>query len=129
MENQNAQLINARWQLEQTVVRAPSDGYVVNLQLRPGVRVVTMPMAAPMAFASSEFYEVVASLSQSSARRVEVGNTAEMVFASRPGEVFTGKIVGHNPGHGSGAAHSQRGPAHIHRSAHSGASSYSHRAG
>lgn len=94
LESLDAQLINARWQLEQTVVRAPSNGYVVNLQLRPGVRVVTMPLAAPMAFVSSDLYEVVASLSQSSARRVEVGNAAEMVFPSRPGEVFTGKIVG-----------------------------------
>lgn len=94
IESLNAQLINARWQLEQTVVRAPSDGYVVNLQLRPGIRVVTMPMSAPMSFVSSEFYEVVASLSQSSARRVKIGNAVEMVFPSRPGEVFTGKIVG-----------------------------------
>lgn len=90
----NAQLDNARWQLEQTEVRAPHDGYVVNLQVRPGVRVTTLPMTAPMAFVSSEFFEVVASLSQSSARHVQVGDAVEVVFAARPGQVFTGKISG-----------------------------------
>jgi RND family efflux transporter MFP subunit len=32
----NAQLGNAQWQLDETVVRAPYDGFVFNLQLRPG---------------------------------------------------------------------------------------------
>ena len=87
-----AQLDNAQWQLEQTVVRAPYDGYVVNLQVRPGVRVTTLPLAAPMTFVSTEFYEIVASLSQSAARKVQVGNAVEVVFPARPGEVFTGRI-------------------------------------
>ena len=88
----DAQLLNAQWQLEQTVVRAPADGYAVNLQLREGVRVTSMPMAAPVSFVSSEFYQVLASLSQSSSRRVKVGDAAEVVFASRPGQVYTGKV-------------------------------------
>lgn len=88
----NAQLNNAEWQLEQTEIRAPYDGYVVNLQVRPGVRVTTIPLAAPMTFVSTEFHEIVASLSQSSARKVQVGNAVEVVFPGRPGEVFAGKI-------------------------------------
>ena len=93
IESLNAQLVSAQWQLEQTVVRAPADGYVVNLQVRPGVRVVTLPLSAPMTFVSSELYEVVASLSQSAARHVEVGNPVEIVFPSRPGQVYTGKVA------------------------------------
>jgi len=92
IDSLGAQLLNAQWQLEQTVVRAPSDGYVVNLQLREGVRVTSMPMAAPVSFVSSEIYQVLASLSQSSSRRVKVGDAAEVVFASRPGQVYTGKV-------------------------------------
>lgn len=90
----NAQLDNAIWQLEQTEVRAPYDGYVVNLQLRPGVRVTTEPLASPMSFVSSEFFEVFASLSQSSARHVNVGDAVELVFSARPGQVFTGSVSG-----------------------------------
>ena len=89
-----AQLDNARWQLDQTEVRAPYDGYVVNLQVRPGVRVTNIPLAAPMTFVSSEFFEVVASLSQSSARYVNEGDPVELVFAARPGQVFSGRISG-----------------------------------
>ncbi len=89
-----AQLDNARWQLDQTEVRAPYDGYVVNLQVRPGVRVTNIPLAAPMSFVSNEFFEVVASLSQSSARLVNEGDPVELVFAARPGQVFTGRISG-----------------------------------
>ncbi len=92
IDSLNAQLDNARWNLEQTEVRAPYDGYVVNLQVRPGVRVTTLPLSAPMTFVSSEFYEVAASLSQSSARHVSIGDAAELVFPARPGQVFTGEI-------------------------------------
>ena len=88
----NAQLHNARWQLEQTEVRAPNDGYVVNMQVRPGYRVTTVPLNPAMTFVLTELNEVLASLSQSSARRVKPGDAVEVVFSARPGEVFTGKV-------------------------------------
>jgi RND family efflux transporter MFP subunit len=94
IDSLNAQLDNAKWNLEQTEVRAPYAGYVVNLQVRPGVRVTTLPLAAPMTFVSSEDYIVAASLSQSSARHVSVGDAVELVFPALPGQVFTGKING-----------------------------------
>jgi multidrug resistance efflux pump len=45
-----AQLADAEWRLEQTVMRAPADGYPVNLQLRPGSYVSPVPMAPVMSF-------------------------------------------------------------------------------
>ena len=89
-----AQLGNAQWQLDETVVRAPHDGYVVNLQLRPGNYVTTVPVAAAMSFVSDELHEVIASFSQSAIRNINVGDSVEMVFAMKPGRVYTGK-VGH----------------------------------
>ena len=88
----NAQLENAQWQLEQTEVYAPNDGHVVNLQVQPGYRVSTLPLNPAMTFVLTEFNEVLASLSQSSARHVKPGNGVEVVFPARPGEVFTGKV-------------------------------------
>src|SRR4051812_2734162 len=38
-----AELSNARWQLEQTTMHAPANGTVINLQLRPGQYVNSMP--------------------------------------------------------------------------------------
>lgn len=88
----SAQLQNARWQLDQTVIYAPNDGYVVNLQVQEGYRVVTGPLKPAMTYVLTDFSEVLASLSQSSARKVKPGDVAEVVFASRPGEVFSGKV-------------------------------------
>lgn len=88
----SAQLQNARWQLDQTVIYAPNDGYVVNLQVQEGYRVVTGPLKPAMTYVLTDFSEVLASLSQSSARKVKAGDVAEVVFASRPGEVFSGKV-------------------------------------
>jgi RND family efflux transporter MFP subunit len=87
-----AQLGNAQWQLDETVVRAPHDGYVVNLQVRPGSFVSSVPVAAAMAFVSDETHEVIASFSQSAIRRINIGDSVDMVFAVKPGAVFTGKI-------------------------------------
>lgn len=88
-----AQLSEARWKLKETIVRAPSDGFVINRQIRPGTRVVTLPATAPMTFVSTEGTQIVASLSQSSVRYVEADDTVEVVFASKPGKVYTGKVV------------------------------------
>ena len=88
-----AQLDNARWQLEKTIVRAPSDGFVMNRQIRPGTRVTTIPATAPMTFVSTEGSQIVASLSQSSVRYVQPDDAVELVFASIPGKVFTGKVI------------------------------------
>jgi len=88
----SAQLGNAQWQLDETVVRAPYDGFVFNLQLRPGNFVTTMPMASSMSFVSTEIHPMVASFSQSAIRYIQVGDPVEMVFRSVPGKVYTGKI-------------------------------------
>ena len=87
-----AQLARAQWQLDETVVRAPHDGSVVNLQLRPGNFVTSIPMAAAMSFVSDEASEVVASFSQSAIRHIQIGDPVEMMFTMKPGEVLTGKV-------------------------------------
>lgn len=87
-----AQLDDANWQLQETLVLAPHDGYVANLQLRPGHYVTTIPLASPMAFISDEVSDIVASFSQSAIRRVQPGDAVEVVFATRPGQVYGGTI-------------------------------------
>ena len=88
-----AQLADAMWQLEETNVKAPYDGFVPNLQLRPGNYVTSIPMASPMAFVSEEVSELVVSFSQSGIRRIETGNTIEVSFTTRPGEIYSGRIT------------------------------------
>ena len=88
-----AQLGNAQWQLDETVVRAPSTGYVINLQLRPGAYVTNMPIASAMAFVSDETHEIVASFSQSAIRYINVGDSTEVVFTTIPGQIYTGVVT------------------------------------
>ena len=93
IEGSQAQLDNAQWQLQETEVRAPHDGYVVNLQLRPGNMVTSIPMASSMAFVSSEINTVLTSFSQSAVRRIAVGDEAEVVFTNVPGQTYSGKVT------------------------------------
>ena len=48
-----ATLENARWQLNETTVLAPANGFPVNVQLRPGSYVTSMPAASALAFVST----------------------------------------------------------------------------
>ena len=88
-----ALLGNAQWQLKETVIKAPADGHVVNLQLRPGNMVSNLPVSASMAFVSDEEKFIISSFSQSAIRYVQVGDQAEIVFTSRPGQVYSGKVT------------------------------------
>jgi multidrug resistance efflux pump len=87
-----ASLDNALWQLNETTVRAPHDGFVPNLQLRPGNYVTSIPLASSMAFVSDESSDILASFSQSAIRRVAIGDAIEITFNTIPGQVYSGKI-------------------------------------
>jgi multidrug resistance efflux pump len=87
-----AQLGDAQWRLDETVVRAPSEGRVYNLQMRPGHYVTTIPMASSMSFMSGDDNFVLSSFSQSAIRYIKVGDPAEIVFRTRPGKVYSGKV-------------------------------------
>lgn len=89
----HAQLGDAQWRLDETIVRAPSDGSAYNLQLRPGNYVTTMPLASSMSFVSSSIHPVLSSFSQSAIRYIKVGDAVEMVFRSKPGKVYAGKVL------------------------------------
>ena len=88
-----AQLGDAQWRLDETVVRAPYKGYVYNLQLRLGNYVTSVPMASSMSFVSDERHVIIASFSQSAIRYISVGDAAEIVLRSRPGKVYAAKIT------------------------------------
>ena len=86
-----AELNKARYYLEQTTVRAPTDGYVSNLQLHPGAFV---RLKAPlMTFISSEEHWIVAKTLQNGIQRVAPGDKAEVALAMYPGKVFDAEVV------------------------------------
>ena len=81
------------WELDNTVVRAPTDGMVTQLILRPGMIATTLPLRPTMVFVHAEPARLVASFLQNSILRLEVGAEAEVIFKAVPGRVFKGKIV------------------------------------
>jgi multidrug resistance efflux pump len=88
-----AELDKKLWELEKTVVRAPTDGMTTQLILRPGMIATTLPLRPTMVFVHAEAPQLVASFRQNSILRLEVGAEAEVIFKAVPGRVFKGKIV------------------------------------
>lgn len=83
-----AELRRAEFNLEQTVVRAPSDGFVVSLTLQRGQRVANLPLRSWMAFVPFEQRRLVVAIPQSRLRFVRQNQNAEVTFAHFPGQVF-----------------------------------------
>ncbi|WP_070969160.1 HlyD family secretion protein [Vibrio sonorensis] len=88
-----AELRKAEFNLEQTVVRAPTDGYVTQLALRPGVMAVPLPLAPVMTFVHTEDKLYAAAFRQNSLQRLQPGFEAEFMFRALPGKVFKGEVV------------------------------------
>jgi len=84
-----SQLIGAKWNLDKTVVRAPSDGYVTNLALRKGARVTSAPV---MAFIDTSHTIVGVEIQQINARYVTPGQDVEVTFKFLPGQIDAGKV-------------------------------------
>ena len=94
-----AQLKAATWNLEQTSVRAPTDGFVSNVVLQPGTRVNTGTAVMPFIDNSVEIIGV--QIAQSHLRNIKVDQSAEVIFNLYPGKTFPAKvkfIVRANPG-------------------------------
>ena len=86
-----ADLANAQWNLDQTSVFAPANGYAINVQLRPGSYVTAFPVAPAMSFVE-ETYQVIALYAQNELRLVEPGNDAEFALRTYPGHVIKAKV-------------------------------------
>ena len=81
-----------KYDLDATTVRAPAAGYVTNLNLRPGARVVSFPVQSAMAFIESGRLIVGALVMQNHLRFIEHGQRAEIAFKMHPGRVFEATV-------------------------------------
>lgn len=93
VDNLKAQLDTATFNLEQTVVRAPTDGYVTQVALRPGMMAAQLPLRPVMVFVHDEGHYYIGWFRQNSLLRLEAGNEAEVAFDGIPGEVFSGEVA------------------------------------
>jgi multidrug resistance efflux pump len=86
-----ADVANAQWNLEQTAVYAPANGYAINVQLRPGSFVAALPISPAMSFVE-ETYQVIALFYQNELVAVEPGNEAEIALLTYPGRVIKASV-------------------------------------
>jgi multidrug resistance efflux pump len=86
-----AQLENARWELSQTTVVAPTNGYAINVQLRPGAFTTAFPITPAMTFVE-ETYQVIALFNQNELHKVEPGNEAEFTLKAHPGRIIKARV-------------------------------------
>jgi multidrug resistance efflux pump len=87
-----AEVQQAQYDLDQTTVRAPTDGYVTQLFLRPGMMAVPLPLRPVMVFVHAEEQGLVAAFQQNALQRINVGDPAEVAFDAVPGRVFQAKV-------------------------------------
>ena len=88
-----AQLLEAKYQLAQTVVYAPSDGHVVQLALRPGMIATPFMYRPVMTFIHKDETAYVGWFWQNSMQRLAIGDEAEVVIDGIPGKIFKGKVT------------------------------------
>jgi multidrug resistance efflux pump len=90
----SAELADAQYDLDQTVTRAPGNGFVTQVALRPGMYVGPAPLRPVMAFVNTDIHDqgLGAAFQQNSLQRVRAGDEAEVAFDAVPGRVFKGKV-------------------------------------
>jgi multidrug resistance efflux pump len=95
-----AQLENARWELEQTTVRAPSDGVVTIMALAVGDR--ALQSRAALSFIVTDDITLVGMFPPNGFETVKPNAAVKIVFDNHPGRIFRAHVVGIPPGVGEG---------------------------
>jgi multidrug resistance efflux pump len=95
-----AQLENANWELSQTSIRAPADGYVTVVALTVGDRALQARSA--MSFIVENEITIVGMFSQNGFQTIVIGTPVDIVFDNAPGRIYHAKITGIPKGVGQG---------------------------
>lgn len=82
----------ARFNLECCITRAPADGMVTQVVLRPGQLVTPMPFASVMSFIHQD-RTWIGSFPQQSLQGIHPDDKAEIAITAAPGHVFSAKVV------------------------------------
>ena len=86
-----ANLERAKWELTQTTFYAPSNGTVINLQLRPGQMATALGMLPVMTFVEDQF-QVIALFHQNELHQVRPGDLAELALLTYPGRIIKASV-------------------------------------
>lgn len=93
MNKYQSQLDLAKFNLSKTTVTAPTDGYVTQVALRPGMKSRILPFQGNLTFVHKEDKQLFAAFKQSPARYVKEGYPAEVTFQTIPGHAYKAHVV------------------------------------
>ena len=97
-----AELDQARFYLENTLMVAPEDGYILNLQARPGMVAGDVRFGAIASFVCDADRYLLATFFQENLKYVKPGQEVEAAIDLYPGQIFKGKVLAIWQGSGSG---------------------------
>jgi len=86
------QLETAQFDLDSCIVRAPGNGFVTHVRVRPGQIAVPVPIFPIMTFITDNSEVFIAGFNQHPMQNIKVGNEAEVIFPGIPGRVFKAKV-------------------------------------
>ena len=92
-----AQLESANWELSQTTIRAPADGYVTLVTVTVGDRALQMHSA--MSFIVENEITLVGMFSQNGFQTIKEGVAVDIVFDNAPGAHLSRQDHGHSQGY------------------------------
>jgi multidrug resistance efflux pump len=95
-----AQLDNASWELSQTTIRAPADGYVTVVALTVGDRALQARSA--MSFIVEKEITLVGIFPQNAFETIKEGAVVDIVFDNSPGRIYHAKVTAIPKGIGQG---------------------------
>jgi multidrug resistance efflux pump len=97
-----AELDQARFFLENTLMVAPEDGYIINLQARPGMVAGDYRIGAIATFVCDADRYLLANFFQENLKYVKPGQEVEAAIDLYPGQIFKGKVLAIWQGSGAG---------------------------
>lgn len=97
-----AELAQAQYYLDHTLMVAPEDGVVVNLQVRPGMVAGEVRAGAIASFVCDADRYLLAQFFQENLKYVKAGQPAEVAIDLYPGQIWRGTVLAIWPGSGAG---------------------------
>src|SRR4029079_12796579 len=86
-----AQIADAEWKINECLVLAPSDGYAINVQVRPGSTAAQFPIQPVMSFVEVE-QNVIGLFGQNELHQVAPGDEVELAMPTYPGRIIKAKV-------------------------------------
>jgi multidrug resistance efflux pump len=97
-----AELEQARFYLDNTTMTAPEDGYIINLQVRPGMIAGDYRFGAIASFICDADRYLLATFFQENLKYVKPGQVVEAALDLYPGQIWRGKVEAIWQGSGAG---------------------------